>query len=262
MKANDLLPNTVVRGGCEIGREWLSPMKTISLTLLHLVLIPLPLRSEDVFSPVEPAIFRSPIGLDSEDYQSFLAKTVFRGFSGDWSMVFCALPSFQPEWGLSFADVHQRGYLLHLSVAPESLWDAAGFLRPEGEMSFTREEREKYLLPKIEIKKVTKEIDRELGARIIAAWHGVLFRARLGPAHLAVGVDGVVYYYFATDLENHAFAGKSWMPAEGSGADRLADLAYALRGLAEGASGAEEEVEAALKVLENCAEATDPAAAG
>lgn len=177
-------------------------------------------------------------------YEHLLSETVFAGFPDSASLSFYELPSFTPERGV-WMHPHGEGYLVVYARAQVSVWEWAGFGRPEGSglevATKVQAIREAKL---IEFRE--RELPKALGKRIESAWHRAVFRIKGGEK--TSGLDGVTYVFRAHSKERGRVSWDVWSPASKSLATRLSAVALGLGQFCE--SGSTQALETAVKELE------------
>lgn len=203
------------------------------------------LAAEDnTFAPVESAIIRQ----DLADYTEFLQASVFQHLSDQSPVAFAFLSPTAPEWSLQIIMTDEEECTIRVESADTNLWRAGRFDAATAEGSMSREARYRTLLPQLKTTVAMRDVNRNVGKRVIAVWQRIVARAQFGPQR-PTGPDGEILYFFAHNPTGIAFAGKQSRPDPQSGPGRLAALAQVLRRIAEEKPGAAEELTKLLAEL-------------
>jgi hypothetical protein len=203
------------------------------------------LAAEDnTFAPVESAIIHQ----DLADYTDFLQASVFQHLSDQSPVGFAFLSPTTPEWSLQIIMTDEEECTIRVETAATNLWRAGRFGGSTVENSMPREERYGTLLPQVKTTVAMRDVNRNVGKRVIAVWQRIVSRAQFGKLR-PTGADGEILYFFANNQANIVFAGKQSRPDPQSGPGRLAALAQVLRKIAEEKPGAAEELTQLLTEL-------------
>jgi hypothetical protein len=144
------------------------------------------------------------------------------------------LPTWRPFWALWVVGEGRYGYSV-VSTEPDYQSAEPDILLPTGSESQPS-------IPTRPVKKLRRDLGKDLGTPICDIWRKVLSRTRYPKSSISGRCDGTTYHFGCENKETNPMYGQTWSPAEQTQAGQLAALSHSLRDYLRAAGPSEQQI--------------------